>query len=120
MGYDQGLVKIKRLEVLVYRMGFVAAFVPVCFGQAVAADKAKPKSVIKDVAKAPTPLPIKDVPKEKKARVYTFTGLDVEGKLKTPQLLYFRSRVKQELDTSTSEKRSFLKELEATTDDKGL
>ena len=57
---------------------------------------------------------------DKKPRVYTFGGLDVEGKLKTPQLLYFRSRVKQELDTSSGQKRSFLKELEQTADIKGL
>jgi hypothetical protein len=52
--------------------------------------------------------------------VYTFSGLDVEGKLKTPQLLYFLNRVKTELDTTGHEKRSFLKELEQSSDDKGL
>ena len=55
-----------------------------------------------------------------KPRVYTFGGLDVEGKLKAPQLLYFRSRMRQELDTSSSDTRSFLKELEKTADEKGL
>ncbi len=68
-----------------------------------AADKAKP-------APAKTP----------KSRVYTFTGLDVEGKLKTPQLLFFLNRVKLELDTTSPEKRSFMKELEKSSDDKGL
>ena len=57
---------------------------------------------------------------DKKPRVYTFGGLDVEGKLRTPQLLYFRARVKQELDTSSGQKRSFLKELEQTADINGL
>jgi hypothetical protein len=56
----------------------------------------------------------------KRARVHTFTGLDVEGKLKTPQLLYFRSRMKQELDTSTPERRSFMPELGATANAPGL
>lgn len=55
-----------------------------------------------------------------KPRVYTFGGLDLEGKLKTPQLLYFRSRMRQELDTSSPPRRSFLKELEETADAKGL
>ena len=55
-----------------------------------------------------------------KTKVYNFTGLDVEGKLKTPQLLYFLNRVKLELDTTGREKRSFLKELEQSSDDKGL
>jgi hypothetical protein len=55
-----------------------------------------------------------------RTKVYTFTGLDVDGKLKTPQLLYFFDRVKLELDTTAQPKRSFIKELEATSSDKGL
>jgi hypothetical protein len=55
-----------------------------------------------------------------KPRVYTFSGMDVNGNMKAPQLLFFRGRVKQELDTSSPEKRSFLKELEKTADAKGL
>ena len=58
--------------------------------------------------------------KAPKDKVYTFTGLDVEGKLKTPQLLYFLNRVKLELDTSTPDKRSFMKELEKSADAQGL
>jgi hypothetical protein len=59
-------------------------------------------------------------PATAKPRVYTFGGLDVEGKLKAPQLLYFRGRMRQELDTSNADSRSFLKELERTADEKGL
>lgn len=114
MGYDQGPVKKVRLVSFGICVALAASF---C-GHALAADKAKVKPATKEVVKEP--VPVRNVAKEKKARVHTFSGLDVEGKLKTPQLLYFRSRVKQELDTSTSEKRSFLKELEATADDKGL
>jgi hypothetical protein len=44
----------------------------------------------------------------------------VTGNLKAPQMLFFRGRVQQELDTSSPEKRSFLKELEKTADAKGL
>jgi hypothetical protein len=58
--------------------------------------------------------------KPAKPKVYTFTGLDVDGKLKTPQLLFFFDRVKLELDTTAQPKRSFMKELEATSNDKGL
>jgi hypothetical protein len=59
-------------------------------------------------------------PKQPKVKVYSFTGLDVEGKLKTPQLLYFLNRIKAEFDTSTLDKRSFMPELEASADDKAL
>ncbi len=55
-----------------------------------------------------------------KTRVYTFSGLDVEGKLKTPQLLYFLNRIKLELDTSTPPKRSFMRELEDSSRADGL
>jgi hypothetical protein len=71
-------------------------------------------------ASAPAPAASAGAPRPGKPRVYTFGGLDLEGKLKTPQLLYFRSRMRQELDTSGPQKRSFLKELEKTADDKGL
>ena len=67
-----------------------------------------------------TPEPRPAPGKSPKAKVYTFSGLDVEGKLKTPQLLYFLNRVKTELDTTGRERRSFLKELEQSSDDKGL
>ena len=58
--------------------------------------------------------------KTPKVKVYQFTGLDVEGKLKTPQLLYFLNRIKAEFDTSTPDKRSFMPELEGSADDKSL
>ena len=68
-----------------------------------------------------TPAPTSTGPaRTGKARVYTFGGLDLEGKLKTPQLLYFRGRMRQELDASSSQRRSFLKELEKTAEDQGL
>jgi hypothetical protein len=77
----------------------------------------RPASVaVAESSEAPPPA----TPRLGKPRVYTFGGLDVEGKLKAPQLLYFRSRMRQELDTSSSESRSFLKELEKTADEKGL
>jgi hypothetical protein len=55
-----------------------------------------------------------------KTKTYNFGAMDVEGKLKTPQLLYFLNRVKLELDMSAPDKRSFMKELERSADDKSL
>jgi hypothetical protein len=81
-------------------------------------DKAAPKPETAASGKASAGQPA--TARTTKPRVYDFGGLEVEGKLKTPQLLYFRTRVKQELDTSTPEKRSFMKELEKSADDKGL
>ena len=56
----------------------------------------------------------KGAPKEK---TYTFGGLDIDGKLKTPQLLYFLNRMKSEFDTTTPDKRSFIPELKRSTDE---
>ena len=53
----------------------------------------------------------------KKSKSYSFTGLDIDGKLKTPQLLYFLNRMKSEFDTTTPSKRSFIPELKQSTDD---
>jgi len=58
--------------------------------------------------------------KTMKTKTYNFGAMDVEGKLKTPQLLYFLNRVKLELDMSAPDKRSFMKELEKSADDKSL
>ncbi len=54
-------------------------------------------------------------PNGQKSKNYTFTGLDIDGKLKTPQLLYFLNRMKSEFDSTTPEHRSFLPELERST-----
>jgi hypothetical protein len=58
--------------------------------------------------------------KNVKTKTYTFGAMDVEGKLKTPQLLYFLNRVKLELDMSAPDTRSFMKELGQSADDKSL
>jgi hypothetical protein len=52
-----------------------------------------------------------------KTKQYTFGGLDIDGKLKTPQLLYFLNRMKSEFDTTTPDKRSFIPELKRSTDE---
>jgi hypothetical protein len=56
-------------------------------------------------------------PDGKKEKTYTFGGLDIDGKLKTPQLLYFLNRMKSEFDTTTPDKRSFIPELKRSTDE---
>jgi hypothetical protein len=52
-----------------------------------------------------------------KSKQYTFGGLDIDGKLKTPQLLYFLNRMKSEFDTTAPDKRSFIPELKRSTDE---
>jgi hypothetical protein len=71
---------------------------------------------------APPPSPVEDKSIQtdaagKKSKTYSFTGLDIDGKLKTPQLLYFLNRMKSEFDTTTPSRRSFLPELKRSTDE---
>ena len=54
---------------------------------------------------------------KKKEQTYTFGGLDIDGKLRTPQLLYFLNRMKSEFDTTTPDKRSFIPELKRSTEE---
>jgi hypothetical protein len=68
-----------------------------------------------DKKKSPDPAPATNA--QPKSKTYSFTGLDIDGKLKTPQLLYFLNRMKSEFDTTTPERRSFLPELKRSTDE---
>ena len=48
-------------------------------------------------------------------KVMEFTGLGIEGRLKSPQLLYFVQRVRAEFERPLLPHRSFMPELEAST-----
>jgi hypothetical protein len=48
-------------------------------------------------------------------KVMEFSGLDIEGRLKSPQLLYFVNRVRAEFDRPKLPHRSFMPELESST-----
>ena len=83
---------------------------------------APPTATKKPVTPAPAPVndggPTSVDPKTgQKSKQYTFGGLDIDGKLKTPQLLYFLNRMKSEFDTTTPDKRSFIPELKRSTDE---
>lgn len=73
-------------------------------------------------APAPAPVPGGDAAKggDKKQKVFDFTGLDINGRLRTPQLLYFLERANEELERASLEKRSFIPELVRTLDEEAL
>jgi hypothetical protein len=73
-------------------------------------------------APAPAPAPVGDAAKggDKKQKVFDFTGLDINGRLRTPQLLYFLERANEELERASLEKRSFIPELVRTLDEEAL
>jgi hypothetical protein len=53
-------------------------------------------------------------------RVFDFSGLTFEGRLRTPQLLYFLDRAAEELQRASLERRSFLPELVRSIDEEPL
>ena len=59
-------------------------------------------------------------PRPRKARVFDFGAYGIEGSMRTPQLLYFLGRARQELDRASLEKRSFMPELARSVDEGGL
>ncbi|MEZ4367239.1 MAG: hypothetical protein R2939_13285 [Kofleriaceae bacterium] len=73
---------------------------------------------------APAPAPDDDAgPKGKpagKAKVFDFTGLDISGRLRTPQLLYFLERASEELERASLKRRSFIPELVRSIDEESL
>jgi hypothetical protein len=44
-------------------------------------------------------------------QVFDFTGLDIAGRLRTPQLLYFLDRAHEELERASLKRRSFVREM---------
>ena len=68
--------------------------------------------------KKPTPTPAKaDKPAEAgdkkggaapKVKNFDFNALDLNGRMRTPQLLYFLERANEELERASLEKRSFI------------
>jgi hypothetical protein len=55
-----------------------------------------------------------------KVKAIRFTGLDVSGRLKSPQLLYFLNRMRAEFDRPRLPHRSFLPEMERSSHGKSL
>ncbi|MEM1414453.1 MAG: hypothetical protein AAGH15_06115 [Myxococcota bacterium] len=53
-------------------------------------------------------------------KVFRFSGFDISGQLKSPQLLYFLNRLRAEFDRPKLPHRSFLPELERTTKERRL
>lgn len=77
----------------------------------------------------PTPKPKPAAPADKpadkpasggKPKVFDFTGLDISGRLRTPQLMYFLERASEELERASLRRRSFIPELVRSIDEEAL
>lgn len=103
---------MKRLVLAVVTAATFAGVTSVAVAQKRHGTKAAPKATHDGADKTTV-----DPKTGQKSKSYTFGGLDIDGKLKTPQLLYFLNRMKAEFDTTTPDKRSFLPELKRSTDE---
>jgi len=55
-----------------------------------------------------------------RVKTFDFTGLDLAGRLRTPQLIYFLDRAAQELEIASLERRSFIPEFVKSVDEESL
>ena len=67
-----------------------------------------------------TEKPDKKKDKESKVKNFNFDALDLNGRNRTPQLLYFLERANEELERSTLEKRSFIPAMVRSVDEEAL
>ncbi len=69
---------------------------------------------------APTPRDVKEKEGPEGVKTYQFGAIEVEGRQKSPQLIYFLRRVRAEFDAGALGHRSFLGELSDTRNDSAL
>jgi pyruvate/2-oxoglutarate dehydrogenase complex dihydrolipoamide acyltransferase (E2) component len=71
------------------------------------------KEAAKD-PKAPNVTAVEESAKEKGVKTYKFSAVEVEGRLKSPQIIYFLRRVRAEFEAGDLGHRSFMPELSDT------
>ena len=111
------------LRAITLRWGCVAAIVAAFSGAAIA----QPRHADKNGTSAPTPDDKGDkksatTTKDSKNKVkdFNFNGLDLNGRNRTPQLLYFLERANEELERASLEKRSFIPTMVKSVDEEQL
>jgi hypothetical protein len=60
------------------------------------------------------------VKKDGKTKNFDFNALDLNGRNRTPQLLYFLERANEELERASLEKRSFIPQMAKSVDEEQL
>ena len=85
---------------------------------------AQPKGKKPEAPAAPAPKDDAKAPAKKDAKGavknFDFTEFNLNGKMRTPQLLYFLERANEELERASLEKRSFIPHLVRTVEEEAL
>ena len=83
--------------------------------------KGPPKAVPAAAPAAPDgPTAKKDSKDPKKEKTFDFTGVNLNGQNRTPQLLYFLERANEELERASLEKRSFIPHMVRSIEEEAL
>ena len=69
---------------------------------------AAPPATTEKAEKADAPTPTDTKKKSPKEKTFDFNAMDLNGRMRTPQLLYFLERANEELERASLEKRSFI------------
>jgi hypothetical protein len=83
-------------------------------------DDTRPDPPTPSTAPPPGPAPRPAAGGDGKTKVFDFTGLDISGRLRAPQLLYFLERANEELERASLERRSFIPEMMRTLEEDQL
>jgi hypothetical protein len=62
----------------------------------------------------------KTAAKKPKEKTFDFNALDLNGRMRTPQLLYFLERANEELERASLEKRSFIPHMVRAVDEEAM
>ena len=96
---------------------FVCALIAPAAAQPKKGDKSAPAAV---PAAVTLPKGDKGDKKDAKVKNFDFNALDLNGRMRTPQLLYFLERANEELERASLEKRSFIPSIVKTVEDEQL
>ena len=81
----------------------------------------KGRAPLKSEKTEPTPAPAKpEAKKSVKEQNFNMDGFKMDGKSRSPQLLYFLERANEELERASLEKRSFIPHIVRTMDEEAL
>ena len=101
-----------------HKRGLLTALCVCAFG---APALAQPQPKKKDAAPVADKSDTKKAPgKKQEPKTFDFNALDLNGRMRTPQLLYFLERANEELERASLEKRSFIPHMVRSVEEEAL